>query len=384
MKFYIFNNSIPSEKGMSGSDRRAIECSKYFKKSGHDVILILPRIGLRRYHGTGVKFLTTDNSPYSHKPSFGLFLKRIKAAKKVCKYLRLGDSDVIYSSSDLIADSIPALSLKKGNIKAKFICGLHLIAPNPFKGFENVFSKRVKFPGLRDLYYYFTQKIIISHLKKYANLVLVSNNHDKDTLVKQGFANKQVAVAYGGIDKELLAQAHSSDKKYDAVFVGRLHKQKGFYDLVRIVSLIAQRERDFRLALISDIPETELMSILERNNIKKNIVFFGFKDGIDKFLIIKQSKLLIFPSYYESFGIVICEAMACGLPVVAYDLPIYKEIYPEGIIKAGIGNIEELANGVLDLLTNEKKLRHLSKVALNVSKRFSWGRTGESILLSLV
>jgi hypothetical protein len=40
MRFYIFNNAIPAQHGMSGSDRRALECSQQFTKRGYQVRLI--------------------------------------------------------------------------------------------------------------------------------------------------------------------------------------------------------------------------------------------------------------------------------------------------------------------------------------------------------
>ncbi|MEI6631160.1 MAG: glycosyltransferase family 4 protein [bacterium] len=368
---------------MSGSDRRALEYSRYFIGAGHSITLVLPQVGVERYKDTGARLLISDSNPNPSKPTLGLFLKRINGANKVTRNLDLSPDDVIYSSSDLLADSIPAINLKKKHKDAKLICGLHLISPHPLKGFKNVFTSGLSLPGLRDLYYYFSQRYVISQLKKYASLVLVSNEMDKAKLITSGFTEERVLVAYGAADKDTIARASSSQKEYDAVFIGRLHRQKGLDDLMSFVNNISQKKKDFSLALISDIPAYSLQPILDKYGIQRNVFFFGFKDNLEKFEIMKKSRFLVFPSFYESFGMVICEAMACGLAVLAYDLPIYKDIYPAGILKARIGDVDDLVEKALVLLTDDSKLKALSEEAFEVSKKFDWEKTAKAILSKL-
>jgi hypothetical protein len=75
-----------------------------------------------------------------------------------------------------------------------------------------------------------------------------------------------------------------------------------------------------------------------------------------KFEIIKKSKLLVTASMYEGFGVSPCEAFFCDRPVIAYDLPVSKEIYGEAICYAPRGNVKQL--GILiEKLLNDSKLR---------------------------
>ena len=97
----------------------------------------------------------------------------------------------------------------------------------------------------------------------------------------------------------------------------------------------------------------------------------------------KKSRLLICPSYYESFGMVIVEAMTCGLPVVVYDLPIYGMIYPAGMIRVEIGNIDKLAQSVSNLLLDEALRNKMADDAYALSKGFSWEKTIEDIFKRL-
>jgi len=73
-----------------------------------------------------------------------------------------------------------------------------------------------------------------------------------------------------------------------------------------------------------------------------------------EFQVLKSSKIFILPSYNESWALVVCEAMACGLPVVAYDLPVFEEVYKKGMILIPIGDIDKFAGAILKLLYDIK------------------------------
>lgn len=380
MKIFIFNNAVPTEKGMSGSDRRALEYARHFAGKKYLVALVLPEIARRRYEGIEAGFFITDAAAENSRPSFSFLMHRIKGAFNACRNIKPSPGDVIYSSSDIIADSIPALRLKKQNRDTRLICGMHLIAPLPWKGFRHAFTGGWSVPGLKDIYYYFSQRYIRRELKKYADLILVSNSLDKKKLVLEGCRQDQVMVCFGAPDHELINKVPDQAKKFDAAYVGRYHEQKGFEDIMKIVQLVSRDKKDFKCAIVSDIPAARLQRDLDKYRIGANVEFFGFRDKADKYRIIKQSRLFFFPSFYESFGMAICEAMACGVGVVAYDLPIYADIYPEGILKAPIGDVKAFAGIVSGLLGNEGNMAELSRRALDISRRFSWEKTADDIL----
>ena len=138
--------------------------------------------------------------------------------------------------------------------------------------------------------------------------------------------------------------------------------------------------RRFLAIIGTDTNIESVMNRVREEGLSANIKFLGFLSGISKFEVLKSSKLLVFPSTYESFGMVAAEGMACGLPVVAYALPVYEEIYPAGMIKAKIGDINGLAQGMLDLLCDDSARENLARQALEVSRAFTWEKTAAQIL----
>ncbi|MCK4325306.1 glycosyltransferase family 4 protein [bacterium] len=381
--FYIFNNGIIAERGMSGSDRRALEWSRIWQKEGYKIHLFIPQVGCKRYKNLepNVEFTITSSIGAAR---FGFLFTYLYRAFRAClKQPRIDKNSIVYSSSDLLPDVLPAVYMKLRNRKARWMAGLHLIAPNPFKGFKRSGTGGFTFPGLDNLYFFLSQRTVIFFMNRLASLILVSNNKDKEFLVKKGTSEEKVLVTYGGVDLEEINKVEG-EEKYEACFVGRLHPQKGIPDLFQAWSRVIRQLLRAKLAIIA---EPNLREYFEKKfnlkELKKHVDFLGFLDGEEKFKVMKSSKMLLFPSYYESFGLVACEAMACGLPVVAYDLPVYREIYPEGMVRVSAGNVEEFSLAVLDLLSNEKKRGKISQDALRMAKRFNWDETARGILKHL-
>jgi glycosyltransferase involved in cell wall biosynthesis len=71
------------------------------------------------------------------------------------------------------------------------------------------------------------------------------------------------------------------------------------------------------------------------------------------------------------------------MPVLSYDLPVYRQIYTQGVIKIPIGNINSLSQNIYKLLKNRQKLNELSLKAKALSQKFSWEKSGQKILNQL-
>lgn len=380
MNLYIFNNGIITAKGMSGSDRRVYYWSRIFKKGGQDITLIIPCLGKERFSDLRVKKYLINVGIFEKSGYFLTYLSRvIVACYNVNKFPRLEKDSVIYSSSDLIADSIPALFLKSKNRTVKLVCGIHLIALNPFKNNPNV-HKAGYVQTLRESYYFLTQRIMISLLKHYGDLILVSNFPDKKFLMRSGFDEKKILVTYGAVDFSLIPTINIR-KEFDAVWIGRLHRQKGIDDLFSIWERVLTKLPGAKLEVIAENNVKEyFIKSKYASKLNDSIVFTGYLNGKTLFENVKKAKLMLFPSYHESFGMAIAEAMACGLPVIAYDLPAYEKIWTKGIIKIPLGNIDLFAKEATALLNDGENRKALSCEAIKLSKNFSWEKTASEII----
>lgn len=367
---------------MSGSDQRAFNWSRIFSARHYPVNVFTSVPGAERFKSMGLKVYVTGKVYL--KSNIGLFLVYLYRAFRGCLLqfkIKPVNEGVIYSSSDLLADAVPAIFMKFRNNKFKLLVGMHLIAPNPFKGFKKLYTQGVKLPSAANLYYFFFQRGILSALKRMASLVLVSNQSDRAFLIKKGFDQDKVLVTYGASDVSCSEAVLNEEKTYDALYIGRFHEQKGFPDLLAIWKDVVRQLPKVKLAVMGeDITAQDVKTYIRQNHLERNIDFLGYVGGTRKYGYIKSSKICIFPSYYESFGIVALEAMTCGVPVLAYDLPVFREIYVKGMLRLPIGDIEGMAQKAIELIENNGERRLIGKEALDISKQFSWDKTAQDIL----
>lgn len=386
--FIILNNGIFESRGMSGSDRRALQWSQIFRKA-HNVTIMTSWQGLERYEKAGFskeKILLTGNKTKGHSEvksriSSYVFLFYLKQVLLGVQRLKNFNCETMYSSSDVIADALPALYKKISSPKTKWISGCHLIWPNPF---QVLFDDRFKdFSFLKTIYFYFIQRCLFICFKKWASLVLVSNHRDKNFLIKEGLSFDKVLVTPGALNMDDIEKSPAEDIKYDACFMGRNHPQKGIKDVFLIWEKVVQKRPQAELAFMSDYPLKEFKEVTQKMNIQKNISYLGFIDGEEKYKILKQSKMFLFPSHHESFGMAALEAMACKAPVIAYDLAELKEFYGPEMIRVPMGDIEQFSKNVLWLMEQKDKRLELSSLAYKKAKLFSWESTADQILAQL-
>lgn len=103
------------------------------------------------------------------------------------------------------------------------------------------------------------------------------------------------------------------------VSVGRLSKEKGYLDLLRIYNVLVKEHPDWTLDIIGDGPEREVLEeYIKEHHLEEKVTLHGFqgKEYIGE--ILNQSSIYLMTSYTESFGIVLIEAMSYGLPCVAF------------------------------------------------------------------
>jgi glycosyltransferase involved in cell wall biosynthesis len=127
-----------------------------------------------------------------------------------------------------------------------------------------------------------------------------------------------------------------SDRSYDGgrlLYVGRLDRAKGILDLITAFRSVVQHGLAKSLTIVGDGPlQGYLASIIRKDGLEGLVKFqkFAHQDYLREIYI--KHDLLILPSYYDGFGMVIAEAMACGTPTISTDKCVYlgQPQYPAG------------------------------------------------------
>lgn len=160
------------------------------------------------------------------------------------------------------------------------------------------------------------------------------------------------------------------------ISVGRLSPEKGYLDLIDVFELIHQKNSHAQLHIVGDGEEFDLIQTkIENKKLTASIILHGYMDKDDIYDLMSQSTIYLMTSYTESFGIVLLEAMSCGVPCIAFDSAQgAKEIIHDGIDGLLIKdrNMEEMANKSIELLNDFNTLWRMRNASVESAKLYSY------------
>ncbi len=195
---------------------------------------------------------------------------------------------------------------------------------------------------------------------------------------RKGIPAHKMHAMMSGVNLKNISRVTKSHETFDACFVGRISKLKGVFDLIDIWNRVCSTDQ-VKLAIIGPAGRDAPLMIkaIEENNLSKNIIVKGYLPEYDKYAVMKSSKMFVFASYEEGLGVAIIEALACGLPVIAYDLPAYKVFGPDTLIRIPIGDKESFSNNILTLLLDRDRRIDMGTKAKKISAQFDWEKLVE-------
>ncbi|MDI9609378.1 MAG: glycosyltransferase family 4 protein [Candidatus Verstraetearchaeota archaeon] len=194
----------------------------------------------------------------------------------------------------------------------------------------------------------------------------------------------KISVIHNGYDPKM-ARANSAGPrkkgKKTVLFVGRLVYEKGPHLLVEAASLL--KDKDLRVIIIGDGAMRPYLEGLARKlNVSEKVTFLGHVDDETLLSIYEEASVLVIPSLYEPFGIVVLEAMSLGIPVIVSNTGGLDEIVTDGKdgLKFQSGSAEELARAIVRILEDEGLRAKLVENAKSRASEFSWDTTAEQTL----
>ena len=156
------------------------------------------------------------------------------------------------------------------------------------------------------------------------------------------------------------------------IAVGRYCHEKGYDYLLQAWSMVQRACPDWRLEVYGDGDRTSYERMIDEVHIERSrCILHGRTDDIESEYV--HSSLAVCSSRFEGFGLSIVEAMSCGLPIVSFDCPwgprsIIKDS-EDGILVEN-GNICQLADAMISIMTNNKEREILAKMAIKNVQRF--------------
>ncbi|WP_240377389.1 glycosyltransferase family 4 protein [Bacillus piscicola] len=296
MKIAIVTETfLPSTDGIV---TRLTACIDWLLNEGHDVQIIAPDLGVSTFKGAEIKGVPATTLPFYRSKQFALPNRLVK------KYLAEYEPDVVHVVN-------PAILGYSGVTAAKKL-GIPLVASyhtNVAQYME--YYNLSLFKGL--IWWYFRK------LHNQAGLNICTSKTVQEELIVRDFYN--VHVWKRGVDTEMFKPGKFSSSVREQLtageperklllYVGRLAAEKE----IEKVKAVLDSSDEFALAIVGDGPHR---SVLEKHFEGTHTVFTGFLHGEQLAEAYASADVFVFPSTTETLGLVIGEAMASGLPLVA-------------------------------------------------------------------
>ena len=222
-----------------------------------------------------------------------------------------------------------------------------------------------------------------------ADLITCVSKHERDMLVSEiGISEDNIKIIYNGInwnDWQILPDKNIFRKQYPDIsdkfvlFAGRLATNKGLSDLISAMNLVNQKSVD----LVITGADMGLGKQLEKEASEKGVRMhrLGHIDDETYRSVLAAADMLVLPSEYEAFGIVLLEAAAAETAVIGTNVGGIPEAMSPGNngLIVEYNDVDNLSKSIATLLDDDKMCNEMGKAGRLWAKNFSW----DSILKEL-
>ena len=168
-----------------------------------------------------------------------------------------------------------------------------------------------------------------------------------------------------------IVSARLNSRSMVVLAVGRLVRQKGFDRLLAAFSMIAAEHAEWSLTIWGEGEDRQRLERLrDRLGLRRRVSFPGWT--AEPFEEMRRAGLFVMSSRYEGFPMALCEAMACGVPVISFNCPGPRDIVRDGIdgILVSADDVEALAAAMDRLMGDQSERDRLGANGVQIATRF--------------
>ncbi len=232
--------------------------------------------------------------------------------------------------------------------------------------------------------------IILKKIVFQADLVVAdSKNTAKDLEAVLGVDPNKIRVIYPAVDHQRFRVIPKSDTQLEAVrkkyrlppkfilYLGTLEPRKNIAGVIRAFQRLAPDDCRLVLAGPRGWKTGPLLAEAEKDS---RITLTGYFQEEDKPALYNLAEFLIYPSFYEGFGLPLLEALASGCPVIAGANSSQPEVVGQAGLLVNPDNLGEITKAAEALLKDDRLRRRLAEAGIIQARRFSWPAAAKQFL----
>ena len=255
------------------------------------------------------------------------------------------------------------------------------------------------FPQQRDFRYKLHQQRYRRGVIRAARVIAVSHATRRDLQAVLRVSDERLSTIYSAPDPAFTsvqddpAQQRQILDRYSItypyiLYAGTVRVHKNVPRLVEAFAVLRHKlenhpvYKDLRLVIIGDelSKNPAVRRAVAHSRIESSVRFLGFVPIQTLRVFYCSAEAFAFPSLYEGFGLAPLEAMACGAPVVASDLPSLVEAVGQAAELVSPDNVFDIERGMREVLLNLERREALKAAGRLQAQRFHWESTAQQVL----
>ncbi|MCB0834428.1 MAG: glycosyltransferase family 4 protein [Bacteroidetes bacterium] len=232
----------------------------------------------------------------------------------------------------------------------------------------------------------------MKYLARISERIITVSQNEKRRMKLYSFVHAdKIDIVYNGVSDHFFKKSESVDSQFNIVkkkygipndyllYVGRLNARKNLLNLLKSVTQMQSR---LPLVLVGSVDWKmfNLSQVLFELGISSRVFVLGFVDEVDLPVLFHNAKVFCYISYDEGFGLPPLEAMACGLPVVVSDIPIFNEVLGSAANYVDADDPKSVARKIDELLSNQSLYNDKSESGIMRARMYSWSESAKSLL----
>ncbi|GHV48900.1 glycosyl transferase [Spirochaetia bacterium] len=222
------------------------------------------------------------------------------------------------------------------------------------------------------------QKKVIKDSKK---LIAISETTKKDLTEYLSIPESKISVIHLGIDKNISIESYENRLiEYPYIlFVGQRHSYKNFRNIALAFSIISKKYSDLKLVCTGPACSKSEFKFIKSIQIADKTMFFQATE-FEMYSLYHYAEMMVFPSFYEGFGLPLLEAMINKCPVICSDRSCFPEIADNAALYFNPSDLDSIVNCIEKVLMNTDLKKTLQEKGIERCNKFSWDTCAEEHL----
>lgn len=226
-------------------------------------------------------------------------------------------------------------------------------------------------------------------------IIAISDATKRDLVEKCNIKPDKITVTPLGYDENLYKPITDEDliqrvkEKYgirDKFIINTsslLWHRKNVTGLIKAFNIFRSRGGlDYQLVITGKKGESyeEILGLISSFGLEKNVILTGYVPVEEMPVLLSTADALVFPSFYEGFGLPLVEAMACGCPVITSNVSSLPEVAGDGGVLVDPYDVNNIAQTMEKVLFDAELRKKMRENGIARSKKFSWEKTARLTL----